>query len=162
SDRAGHRPGARGVSPHLQQRALDGPSLGAGMGGPGPVVRRRPALGDAGRRPDGVLEGVDPAHPGRAARSRERIGQANLLEPGRLLHSRAGLLNRPTLLHDMRTGEAHLTWGALGAGFVASAVVGTFVIRWMLDYLRRRTYAVFTIYRLLAAAAIVALWLARN
>ena len=74
----------------------------------------------------------------------------------------AGLVKIPEMLHEMHTGEAHLGWGALLAGFVVSAVVGVVVIRWMLDYLRRRTYAVFAIYRLLAAAAIVALWFARS
>src|SRR5205807_471712 len=53
----------------------------------------------------------------------------------------AGLVKLPRMLHEMRSGEGPVTWAALAVGFVASAVVGTFVIRWMLDYLRRRTYA---------------------
>jgi len=47
----------------------------------------------------------------------------------------------------------------LAAGFIASAVVGAAVIRWMLDYLRRRTYAVFAWYPLAVAALVVVLWL---
>jgi undecaprenyl-diphosphatase len=48
---------------------------------------------------------------------------------------------------------------ALAAGFFAAAVVGAAVIRWMLDYLRRHTYAVFAWYRLGVAAVVVVLWL---
>ncbi|TMA20603.1 MAG: undecaprenyl-diphosphate phosphatase [Deltaproteobacteria bacterium] len=71
----------------------------------------------------------------------------------------AGLVKLPKMLHEMRSGEGPVTWAALAVGFVASAVVGTFVIRWMLDYLRRRTYAVFAGYRVALAAAVVLLWL---
>jgi undecaprenyl-diphosphatase len=71
----------------------------------------------------------------------------------------AGLLKLPKMVHDMRAGEGDLTWAALAAGFVASAVVGAAVIRWMLDYLRRRTYAAFAWYRLAVAALVVVLWL---
>jgi len=71
----------------------------------------------------------------------------------------AGLLKLPKMVHDMRAGEGDLTWVALAAGFVASAVVGAAVIRWMLDYLRRRTYAAFAWYRLAVAALVVLLWL---
>ena len=55
--------------------------------------------------------------------------------------------------------EGDLTWAALTAGFLASAIVGAAVIRWMLDYLRRRTYAAFAWYRLAVAALVVVLWL---
>src|SRR5437870_13789736 len=71
----------------------------------------------------------------------------------------AGLVKLPKMLHEMRSGEGPVTWAGLAVGFVASAVVGTFVIRWMLDYLRRRTYAVFAGYRVALAAAVVLLWL---
>jgi undecaprenyl-diphosphatase len=71
----------------------------------------------------------------------------------------AGLLKFPKMLHAMSAGEGNITWAALAAGFVAAAAVGAAVIRWMLDYLRRRTYAVFAVYRLALAAAIVVLWL---
>jgi len=71
----------------------------------------------------------------------------------------AGLVKLPKMLHEMRSGEGPVTWAALAVGFVASAVVGTFVIRWMLDYLRRRTYAVFAWYRLAVAGFVFILWL---
>jgi undecaprenyl-diphosphatase len=71
----------------------------------------------------------------------------------------AGLLKLPKMVHDMRSGEGDLTWAALAAGFLASAIVGAAVIRWMLDYLRLRTYAVFAWYRLAVAALVVGLWL---
>jgi undecaprenyl-diphosphatase len=93
--------------------------------------------------------------------TREEIARFSFLMSTPIIFG-AGLLKFPEMLHEMSTGEAHLTWGALGAGFVASAVVGVLVIRWMLDYLRRRTYAVFCIYRLVVAAAIVALWFAKS
>jgi undecaprenyl-diphosphatase len=63
------------------------------------------------------------------------------------------------MVHDMRAGTSDLTWAAVAAGFFASAVVGAAVIRWMLDYLRRRTYAVFVWYRLAVSALVVVLWL---
>jgi len=93
--------------------------------------------------------------------TREEIARFSFLMSTPVIFG-AGLLKFPAMLHQMRTGEAHLTWAALGAGFLASAVVGTLVIRWMLDYLRRRTFAVFCIYRLVVAAVIVALWFARS
>src|SRR5439155_813825 len=43
--------------------------------------------------------------------------------------------------------------------FIAAAVVGVAVIRWMLAWLRTRTYLPFVVYRLLVAALVVALWL---
>jgi undecaprenyl-diphosphatase len=93
--------------------------------------------------------------------TREEIARFSFLMSTPVIFG-AGLLKFPEMLHEMKTGEAHITWGALAAGFVASAVVGTIVIRWMLDYLRRRTYAAFCIYRLAVALAIVALWLTRS
>ena len=71
----------------------------------------------------------------------------------------AGLVKLPHMLREMRGGHGEVTWAALAAGFFAAAIVGTLVIRWMLDYLRRRTYAVFAVYRLALAAAVVLLWL---
>jgi len=73
----------------------------------------------------------------------------------------AGLLKLPEMVREMRGGEGEVTWAGLAAGFVASAVVGAIVIQWMLDYLRRRSYAVFAGYRVLVAAATVLLWLSR-
>jgi len=36
--------------------------------------------------------------------------------------------------------------------------VGALVIRWLLAYLRTRTFAVFAVYRLIVAAGILVLW----
>ena len=71
----------------------------------------------------------------------------------------AGVLKLPKMLHEMGSGQSQVTWAALGAGFVAAAIVGTAVIRWILGYLRTRSYAVFAIYRLAVAAGVVALWM---
>ena len=71
----------------------------------------------------------------------------------------AGLVKLPKMIHEMRSGTGFVTWAALWTGFFAAAIVGVAVIRWMLDYLRRRTYAVFAWYRIALAAGIVALWL---
>jgi len=71
----------------------------------------------------------------------------------------AGLVKLPKMLHEMRAGEGEVTPLALAAGFLAAAVVGAAVIRWMLHYLRRHTYAVFAWYRLAVAALVVMLWL---
>jgi undecaprenyl-diphosphatase len=73
----------------------------------------------------------------------------------------AGLLKLPKMLHEMHTGESPVSWMGLAGGFIASAVVGTFVIRWMLAYLRTRSYALFAGYRIVVALAVVALWLSR-
>jgi undecaprenyl-diphosphatase len=73
----------------------------------------------------------------------------------------AGLLKLPKMLHEMHTGESPVSWLGLAGGFIASAVVGTFVIRWMLAYLRTRSYALFAGYRIVVALAVVALWLSR-
>ena len=71
----------------------------------------------------------------------------------------AGLVKLPKMVHEMRAGEGAVTPAALAAGFLAAAIVGAVVIRWMLDYLRRHTYAVFAWYRLAVAALVVVLWL---
>jgi len=44
------------------------------------------------------------------------------------------------MVHDMRSGEGDLTWTALAAASSRRRWWRA-VIRWMLDYLRRRTYA---------------------
>jgi undecaprenyl-diphosphatase len=90
--------------------------------------------------------------------TREEIARFSFLMSTPIIFG-AGLLKLPKMVHDMRAGEGDLTWAALAAGFVASAVVGAAVIRWMLDYLRRRTYAAFAWYRLAVAALVVVLWL---
>jgi len=90
--------------------------------------------------------------------TREEIARFSFLMSTPIIFG-AGLLKFPKMLHAMGAGEGNVTWAALAAGFVAAAAVGAAVIRWMLDYLRRRTYAVFAVYRLALAAAIVVLWL---
>ena len=90
--------------------------------------------------------------------TREEIARFSFLMSTPIIFG-AGLLKLPKMVHDMRTGEGDLTWAALTAGFLASAIVGAAVIRWMLDYLRRRTYAAFAWYRLAVAALVMVLWL---
>ena len=63
------------------------------------------------------------------------------------------------MLREMHAGTSHVSGAALLAGLVASAVVGVIVIRWLLAWVRTRTYDVFVVYRLLVAVLIVALWL---
>ena len=70
----------------------------------------------------------------------------------------AGLLKLPKMVHEMNSGQSHVSWAALIAGFVAAAISGIAVIRWILDYLRTRSFAVFAGYRLLVALAVVVLW----
>lgn len=90
--------------------------------------------------------------------TREEIARFSFLMSTPIIFG-AGLVKLPGLVHEMRGGHGPVTWAALAAGFIASAVVGIAVIRWMLDYLRTRTYSVFVWYRLALAAAIVGLWL---
>jgi undecaprenyl-diphosphatase len=90
--------------------------------------------------------------------TREEIARFSFLMSTPIIFG-AGLLKLPKMVHDMRAGTSDLTWAAVAAGFFASAVVGAAVIRWMLDYLRRRTYAVFVWYRLAVSALVVVLWL---
>jgi len=71
----------------------------------------------------------------------------------------AGVLKFPKMLREMHAGTSHVGWTALFAGLVASAVVGAVVIRWLLAYLRTRTYDVFVLYRLAVAVLIVVVWL---
>lgn len=77
----------------------------------------------------------------------------------------AGLVKLPKMLREMHSTApdvVHVSGAALLAGMLAAAIVGTLVIRWILDYLRHRTYLVFSIYRVLLAAGVVALWAARR
>ena len=90
--------------------------------------------------------------------TREEIARFSFLMSTPIIFG-AGLLKLPSLVRTLRAGDGDLTWTAVAAGFLASAVVGAAVIRWMLDYLRRRTYAVFAWYRLAVAALVVVLWL---
>ncbi len=90
--------------------------------------------------------------------TREEIARFSFLMSTPIIFG-AGLVKLPKMLHEMHAGTGEVTWAALAGGFVASAVVGAIVIRWMLDYLRRRTYAVFAWYRLALAGLVVLLWL---
>jgi undecaprenyl-diphosphatase len=72
----------------------------------------------------------------------------------------AGVLEFPGMLREMRAGTSPVGVPALLAGLVASAVVGVLVIRWLLAWLRTRTYDVFVAYRLLVAVLIVVVWVA--
>jgi undecaprenyl-diphosphatase len=71
----------------------------------------------------------------------------------------AGVLEFPAMLREMRAGTTNVSAAALVAGLIASAVVGVVVIRWLLSWLRTRTYVVFVVYRLLVAVLIVVLWI---
>ena len=70
----------------------------------------------------------------------------------------AGLLKFPKMLREMHSGASPLGWDGLAAGCIASAIVGAFVIRGLLAYLRTRTFAVFAVYRLLVSVGILVLW----
>ncbi len=68
----------------------------------------------------------------------------------------AGVLKLPELRH-----ASDVSGVALAVGFFASAVSGYLAIRFLLRYLSTKSYAVFTWYRLAAAALIVLLWFGR-
>jgi len=89
---------------------------------------------------------------------REEIARFSFLMSTPIIFG-AGLLKLPHMIREMRSGTGDVTWAALAAGFIASAVVGTAVIRWMLAWLRTRTYLPFAVYRLALAALVVVLWL---
>src|ERR671928_148998 len=72
----------------------------------------------------------------------------------------AGVLEFPQMVREMRAGTSAVGVPALLAGLAASAIVGVLVIRWLLAWLRTRTYDVFVAYRLLVAVLIVVVWLA--
>jgi undecaprenyl-diphosphatase len=93
--------------------------------------------------------------------NREAIARFSFLMSTPIIFG-AGLLKLPKMLHEMHSGTSAVTWTGLCAGFIASALVGTFVIRWMLAYLRTRSYAIFAGYRIVVALAVVALWLSRR
>jgi undecaprenyl-diphosphatase len=96
----------------------------------------------------GLFEGFD----------RESIARFSFLMSTPIIFG-AGLVKLPHMIREMRAGGGEVTWAALAAGFVASAVVGALVIRWMLEWLRTRTYAVFAFYRIAVAGLVVVLWL---
>jgi undecaprenyl-diphosphatase len=53
-----------------------------------------------------------------------------------------------------KDGLPHGAGGPMAIGIVTSAVTGYFAIRFMLAYVRRRSYDVFVVYRLAAAIAV--------
>jgi undecaprenyl-diphosphatase len=89
--------------------------------------------------------------------TREEIARFSFLMSTPIIFG-AGLVKLPKMLHEMQSGQGPVTWAALAAGFLAAAVVGVAVIRWMLSWLRTRTYVVFAAYRVALAAVIVVLW----
>jgi undecaprenyl-diphosphatase len=89
--------------------------------------------------------------------SREAIARFSFLMSTPIIFG-AGILKFPKMLREMHSGASPLGWDGLAAGCIASAIVGALVIRWLLAYLRTRTFAVFAAYRLLVAAGIFVLW----
>ena len=69
----------------------------------------------------------------------------------------AGLYGSRRLLTESHTGTE---WLAIGAGFAVAAISGMIAIGFLLAWLRRRSVAVFSIYRIAFAALVVALVLA--
>lgn len=66
----------------------------------------------------------------------------------------AGLYGSRKLFEESLTGSE---WLAIGAGFVVAALAGLLAIGFLLAWLRRRSVAVFSLYRIAFAAVIVAL-----
>jgi undecaprenyl-diphosphatase len=69
----------------------------------------------------------------------------------------AGLYGSRHLLEEAHTASE---WLAIGGGFVAAAIAGVLAIGFLLAWLRDRSVAVFTVYRIGFAAVVVALVLA--
>jgi len=90
--------------------------------------------------------------------TREAIARFSFLMSTPIIFG-AGVLKLPKMLREMHAGTSHVSGAALAAGLVASAVVGVIVIRWLLAWVRTRTYDVFVVYRLLVAVLIVVLWI---
>ena len=89
--------------------------------------------------------------------TREAIARFSFLMSTPIIFG-AGLLKFPKMLREMHSGASPLGWDGLAAGCIASAIVGAFVIRGLLAYLRTRTFAVFAVYRLLVSVGILVLW----
>jgi undecaprenyl-diphosphatase len=66
----------------------------------------------------------------------------------------AGLYGSRRLFEEALSGEQ---WLAVGVGFVVSALSGLLAIGFLLAWLRRRSVAIFSLYRVLFAAVIVVL-----
>ena len=96
--------------------------------------------------------------------TRETIARFSFIMSAPIIFG-AGLVKLPALLHALHgQGEeaALVTPAGLVAAMLASAIVGTLVIRWLLDFLRNRGYLVFAVYRVVAALAVIALFFARG
>ena len=72
-------------------------------------------------------------------------------------HPGSGLYGSRKLLEASHTG---VEWLAIGVGFAAAAISGALAIGFLLSWLRRRSVAIFSLYRLGFAALIVALVIA--
>ncbi len=95
--------------------------------------------------------------------TRESIARFSFMMSAPIIFG-AGLVKLPALVHALRgQGEeaALVTPAALCVAMLASAIVGTVIIRWVLDFLRTRGYLLFGIYRVAFACFIAALWLIR-
>jgi undecaprenyl-diphosphatase len=90
--------------------------------------------------------------------TRESIARFSFLMSTPIIFG-AGVLKLPKMVREIHAGTSEVSAAALAAGLLASAVVGVLVIRWLLAWLRTRTYDVFVVYRLLVALLIVAVWL---
>lgn len=62
------------------------------------------------------------------------------------------------LEHFMDGGARPEAWGELGLAFIAAAVTGFVVVRWLLGYIKQHRYTVFAVYRIALGAALL-LWL---
>lgn len=100
--------------------------------------------------------------------TREEIARFSFLMSTPIIFG-AGLVKLPKLLRALHAaggatseGGAPVSLAALLVAVAVSAVVGMLVIRWILQFLRTRSYAVFAIYRFLVAAGVVAVWLSRR
>ena len=96
--------------------------------------------------------------------TRETIARFSFMMSAPIIFG-AGLVKLPALVHALRgQGEeaALVTPAGLAIAMLASAVVGTLVIRWLLDFLRERGYALFAVYRVAAALAVLGLWFGRG
>ena len=59
------------------------------------------------------------------------------------------------LAKTARGGAAHEDWGALGLGFVVSAVTAFIAVKWLLGYIRTHRFTPFAIYRIVFGAILL-------
>jgi len=53
-----------------------------------------------------------------------------------------------SILKVLKAGDVHEDWGMVALGFVVSAVVSFVVVKWLLGYVQKHTFAVFGWYRI--------------